>query len=614
LNALRSGIPAEQAYATNHLLKISFERGDKFKFESFAGLDEGLIQKVLEVGRLFWEIDFKLSWVADIEPACPGSLDGHEGTPEILEIISSLTPRTVLDAVLPAEFADAMVQINEAAMTIRNMVTLHENALYLSEFPSVKDMICIVLSLPENESVVELKHLTLEIAEQLTPHMKLSAEDPLYRSLISQMDSTDRGTILTALRSLGRISMNLDATNRLQNIPRTMLERIDQWLLLNDDELMDACLDFLYQYTAVVANIENLLQSINTETLVMRLVALLSHGARKFYRETSAPNPERKAPANDTIAPMPPDLLEMLLKIEEPERVHEWIKCFFEDDKDSFVTQISAWQAYQNAFASSLKTAGQSLITPADFIRNSTMVYKDSNAQVLREPGEMQQKFILQGIRPRALPVGIGGAVYQSCLWEDSVAKSNGPKACGQLCATRESMFHHILQHHLKIPQTADGRYVNGEQEVHCRWAKCTKYPNQTKMQLGMFARHIQAEVARSSPPPGSNSNNQRSSNGRAVPTGVSLGYEETLTVRDEKNPNAPAQAAGIPLSAVLVLRNIARNVVKTDSEEELHKQEASGGEPGGWNEKLFRLVRPRLFDILAQNKALVCLIMTRCI
>jgi chromatin structure-remodeling complex subunit RSC9 len=87
----------------------------------------------------------------------------------------------------------------------------------------------------------------------------------------------------------------------------------------------------------------------------------------------------------------------------------------------------------------------------------------------------------------------------------------------------------------------------------------------------------------------------------------MTVTFEETMTVRDERNPNAPPQAAGIPLSAALVLRNIARNVVKTEAEDELVKAQEEGGESGGWNETLFRPILPRLFEILAENRALVC-------
>ena len=52
LLALKSGIETEQHYALHHLVKISMERGDKYRFESFAGLAEALIEKVLEITSL----------------------------------------------------------------------------------------------------------------------------------------------------------------------------------------------------------------------------------------------------------------------------------------------------------------------------------------------------------------------------------------------------------------------------------------------------------------------------------------------------------------------------------------------------------------------------------
>lgn len=86
----------------------------------------------------------------------------------------------------------------------------------------------------------------------------------------------------------------------------------------------------------------------------------------------------------------------------------------------------------------------------------------------------------------------------------------------------------------------------------------------------------------------------------------MSIVLEETPTFRDERTPDAPPQAGGIPLSAVLVLRNIARNVVKTEAEEELLKEQTRNPEKGGWNEKLFRPHLSQLHGILAENLAMV--------
>ncbi|KAM4063033.1 ARID/BRIGHT DNA binding domain-containing protein [Hirsutella rhossiliensis] len=602
LNALRSGVPAEQAFALNHLVKISYERGDKYRFDAFPGLAEGLVDKALHVGSLFYHVQWTVSWDPYVDDGDIGCLDGNNGTPDILDRIQSLVERDVPEALQTEAYADELVLITEAVLTIRNMVTLPENAHNMSDFYPLKDLVCIIMHLPAKDSLIELKHMALDIAEQLTPFMALDADDALYKTLLSQLASEDRGTILTALRALARISMNLDATNNLADVTPEALRRMVNWLLLNDDELIDACLDFLYQYTAVVPNLDLLVRSTTPENLVDHLVRLLSHGARKSQREFVL-YPEQRLPARDEIAPVPEDLLQEMMKLEEPDRVHRWVKCFFDEDHNSFVTQLAAWQAYQSAFAGPLKTANKAMITPADFIRSSTSVYKNSNAQVLREPGEAQQKFIIHGIRARARPLSFDGTEYGRCLWATNPEKKN--EKCGQFYLKPEQMGEHILTAHLNEERGEGGQFGNEEREFRCTWGECFKYEKATKMRLRDFARHINTHILALLP--SHDAASKRSAKAWVVPAKtMTVTVEETMTTRDERNPNAPPQAAGIPLSAVLVLRNIARNVVKTEAEEELVKQQQMGGtEGGGWNERLFRPALARLFEILTENKAL---------
>jgi chromatin structure-remodeling complex subunit RSC9 len=600
LNALRSKIPEEQTFALNHLVKISFERGDKYKFDSFPGLAEGLVEKALCVGGLFYHVNWQLTWDSPTsgDPEC---LDGNCGTHDILERIQNLIEKDVPDALQTEKTADELLLITEAVLTIRNMVTLPENAHNMSDFAPVKDLVCIIMHLPANDSVVELKHLALDIAEQITPFMVLDASDPLYKTLLAQMASDDRGTILTALRALGRISVNLEATNKLGDVPQSVLQRIADWLLLNDDELLDACLDFLYQYTAVVPNVDNLMRSLVPENLVDHLVRLLAHGARKVHREFVLAA-EQKIPAREEIAPMPNDLLQEMLKLEEPDRVHRWVRSFFEEDDGSFVTQLAAWQAYQSAFVTPLKALGQPLITPADFIRNSTSVYEKSNAQVLREPGDPQQKFIIHGLRPRPRPLSLDGTEYGRCLWAMNPEKAH--EKCGQFYLSQEQMWSHILMGHLGEEKREDGKFENVEKEYLCTWGDCTKIDKPTKSSLHDHSRHINTHISAMMANAGAQSKQHQKPWVIPAKT-MGVTFEETPTIRDERNPNAPPQAAGIPLSAVLVLRNIARNVVKTEAEEELLKKQENGPERGGWNERMFLPVQKRLFEILAENKAM---------
>ncbi|KAF6819196.1 Chromatin structure-remodeling complex subunit rsc9 [Colletotrichum musicola] len=604
LMSLRSRIFEEQQFALYHLVKISFERHDKFKFEGFPGLSEALTEKVLEIGSYFYDVNWKVSWISQVAAENLDTLDASEGTDDILERIDALEPKDPNEHIVTGDVAQQLVLINEAGLTLRNMSLLRENAAHLAEFLPIKDLICIVLSLPKHEWVVEVKHSMLDIAESLTPYMEIDSSDPLYKVLMRELrDSDDRGAILTSLRALGRISMNLEATNRLDRVPSAVLVKISQLMLLNDDELMDACLDFLYQYTAVVSNVDNLVKSLNCEHLVQHLVRLLSHNARR-YQETTPLRPAVRPPSTDDPAAMPEHLLQELLKLQEPERCNQWVKCFFEEDKDSFVTQIAAWQAYQNAFKAACQAAGESLITPADFIRNSCSVYKGSKAEVWHgsgAPGEMQQKFIIHGIRCRAQPVGIDGKVFLRCLWDSASGRPN--EKCGHFFGTKETMWNHVLSAHLGWTRNDKGSFDNVEEELRCQWADCKKHAEATKMARVQMSHHLQTHCCQIF--------NGIAINEKKLPPGsrpgdtVSFQYEETPSIPDEQNPAGPPQAAGIPLSAVLILRNIARNVVKAPAQEDLLKLHELGGEGGGWNERLFRTLMPRLYEIMSENRLL---------
>lgn len=629
-----------------HLVKISYERGDKYKFSQFQGLAEGLTEFALDIGSLFYDVKWTVSNDPEFGDGSIGELDGINGASDILERIAHLKPKDIQDNFQSAEFTDHLTLITEAVLTLRNMAMLPENAWFLSEYPTLKDLLCILLHLPELDLVVELKHSALDIAEQITPFLILDSDDALYQTLLAQLKSADRGTILTSLRAIGRISMSHTETNKLSGVPQDILQRLMDWLLLNDDELMDACLDFLYQYTAVVANMETLLQATNVEHLVMQLVRLLSHGAKRVTREIVVNEAHVVYdPPSENVIPIPRDLLERLLAMEEPERCYAWIRCFFEEDPESQITQIAIWQAYNTAFLEPLKRKNRNMINAAEFIRNINTVYQTAGAQIVKGEGPQEgQKFVIKGIRPRPSPINPERQPYFRCLW--SRLPTGQPIRCNSWHLSAATMYDHILSDHLGETRGDDQKFLNKEGMYACAWDNCTKYRTPTSLHLVQFMTHIkthlkteearQKNLAASSSqqadvPSSGHPHHRRLPKSRVIRPAktITLTYEETASVRDERNPNAMPQAAGIPLSAALILRNIARNVVKTESEEALLKKQAQrkgsylqgssinsedivqeivegqGKFFGGWNERLFRPVMARLWEIFIENRLL---------
>ncbi|KAI2468213.1 hypothetical protein F4781DRAFT_279559 [Annulohypoxylon bovei var. microspora] len=606
LQALRSGIPAEQSFALNHLVKISFERGDKYKFESFQGLAEGLIEKALEIGSLFYHVDWQVSYFNDPDNSDIGVLDGLNGTSDILDRITRLKAKSILDHMQSADFSDRLLRITEAVLTIRNMVMLVENAIYMAEVYSLRDLLCIILRLPSLEMLVEIKHFALDIAEQLTPWLFLDSVDPLYTTLLAQLNSADRGTILTSLRAISRISMNLETTNRMQNVPAAVLQNIMNWILLNDEELVDACLDFLYQYLAVVANVESALKAVNMEHVTTHLIRLLGHGSKRV-KEDRILEPERIVPAAEEVAPLPPDLHERLTQTEEPQRCHQWLQSLFEETPGSQITQIAIWQAYQTSFGH-LTNTPKSALGAAEFIRTVSAVYETARASVIRHQRPDQTDiFLIQGIRARPLPVNPETKEeYSPCQW--MVAKGPYSKKCNLFFLGGEKMWQHVLTAHLGITIGEGGKVQEREIQASCDWENCMKYTKPTRMKLSELTRHTKTHfpsTQKRALGDGPDSLAKRQRKNYIIPAKtMSLTWEQTLVTRDDRNTKTD-QAAGIPLSAALVLCNIARNVVKTESEEQLLKKHEMGGEGGGWNERLFRPVMQRLYEVMTENKAL---------
>lgn len=579
------------------------ERGDKYKFEGFPGLAEALIEKMLEVGSLFYDVNWQISYTEDSEMLpTTDILNGIEGTPDILERIKHLIKLQVDDNIQTEEFSDSLLQINEAALTMRNMVMLEENAHYVSELAPLRDFLSIALNLPNSDTVVELKHYALDIAEQLTKYLHFEVGDPLYLSLLSQLNSQDRGAILTSLRAIGRISMNLEENNLLRGVPASAVQNIIDWTLLNDEDLAHACLDFLYQYTAVVENVDYLITEVKAEPLVKQLTRLLMHGARIIEKEFNLGQQYIK-PAPSEIAPIPQDLLFEITKFNEPERSSRWLRCLYEEDPDESITQIALWHAYQQQFTYLAAQTGIQLLPAADFIKNVSSTFGDKvNAQV--QTGAIT-KFIIKGIRCRSEPINLQGEPYTKCLWRSS----HVGRPCGEFFMDPKTGYQHILKSHLTAQPNAEGKFVNSTSTLGyvCAWDTCSRFRSAPAKKLSEIATHIKVHL-----PPKRIPDSERESQEDSAPPPAKkmkpsyvmhpprISFKYHYTAVDEHN-----DAAGIPLSAVLVLRNLARNVSKTEAEEGALKEgEAS------WVDRLFKPVEPRLFAIYAHNKILVCRIL----
>lgn len=633
LQGLRSLIPAEQDYALHHLVKISHERGDKYKFDSFPNLAETLIEYALGVSSLFYDVKWEISYTEDALEL--NVLDGINGTPEILQRIQCLKRIDAFDELEPEELAHKITKIHEAGLTIRNLSLLEDNAVYLSGLPQLRDFLTIVLNLPSSPLVIELKHYALDIAEQVTRAWSMEVEDPLYRSLLNQVDAgLDRGAILTSLRAISRISMNLDDSNLLPGVPISVLRHICKWLLLEDEELIHACLDFLYQFTAVPENVGLLLAHCDTlpiHSLLTQFARLLQHHAQESFTKHLIAPAIPVTPATE-IPAVPQELLEQFLKFDEPERSNFWLKSVFEEDAESEITQIALWQAYQTRFSEFI-TPQSGLLPAADFIKNVSSIFAGANAQVVNGPSS---KFIIKGIRQRHAPIDLKERVYSRCHWTPP-----GAKTCGEFFLKPKQMFDHIVMTHLGISKTEAGAWnldpksvsSRQDQPLDCHWAGCRHFSKpQFAAQLSPFAigMHVKTHLPDVSPKAALRQKHNRTAATETI-TPSKINLTKTVTGPDPDNSegreakysyyawyNTPTdergEAAGLSLTAVLVLRNIARNLPRAARDVREAAREFGNGDgireeeqkdEEGWMERLFGPLKPKFAFVMAHNRVL---------
>ena len=621
LQGLRSGLPEEENYALHHLVKISHERGDKYKFEAFPNLAEGLVEFALRISSLFYDVRWEISYSNDIHDI--NVLDGMYGTPDILQRIQCLDPLDRIDGLETWEQAHILTKVHEAALTIRNLCMLEENAIYLSTKPQARDLLSIALNLPPDPMVTEFRHYALDICEQITKYWLMDAEDPLYRSLLSQVEEgTDRGAIITSLRALCRISMHLENPNRLQGVPFAILTQLSDYLTLQDDDLAQASLEFLYIYTANIDNLALLLANavaLNVPALLDKVTNLLHHHATEQYTKQLTEHAVASAEAK-TIPVVPDDLMQEFLQLKEPERSNQWLRSVFEEKAESEITQIALWQAYQSLFTEHA-TAQEPLLPAADFIKNVSTIFTHANAQIVQGP---PQKFVIRGIRPRHGPTDMKGRTYTRCLWTQNDSEDpEKPGPCGHFAQKPKQLFEHIAKEHIGIPTINAGEWdLEAARKApaacqDCFWSRCRHFSwNQDTIPSPYeLAMHVKTHLADAT-----KKSLMRQRNNRTIATQTSRprstlegleeeGRRETYlhlawknTATDERH-----DPTGIPLMSLLFLRNVARNVPKAVARivGEANAGPGTEEESMKWLHELFLPLWERIFRVAAFDRTM---------
>lgn len=271
-------------------------------------------------------MDWQITYQVDDATVGEAISDKTSGSTDIVNSITTSRKRKRADQLEPELFNRRLTLINEAGLVMRNMVMLQENAQYLAKLPTIRTLLVILLNLPHRTTTTEIQQYGLEIAEQLTGYLIPKDNDQLFASLLAFVESNDRGSILSALRSICRFGLYHQQSISLVEVPMRILQRVCAWMVVEDEDLRGASLDFLYQYTSIPENVDTLLQHAEVDNLIKQLVRLLLHGARVEQHKEGprATSKIEETPQDVAIPRISQDHVEMLLGYDEPDRSTQW--------------------------------------------------------------------------------------------------------------------------------------------------------------------------------------------------------------------------------------------------------------------------------------------------
>ena len=293
--ALRSGLHDEIDWALHELVRMSYELGDDIRLEGVLSLADALLEKISSI--------FK-------------------------HIPSTNKQRRPAYINFQTKEYDKVL---EAMLILRNAALQEDNAIFLAlKVPRTKSVVERILTLPyaEYPELNELRYYGLDVAESIIPFTTITGEDdPLYIAMKQLLLSPERSSLILGLKALARMAVNDENNSLLQDIPIESSIRVQQLLLLEDDEeLVNAALDFLYQFTTYKSNVQTLVaKSGGMIKLVDSLVRLMGYGAKE--QKVTINVLKRMIPLEKLNAEPPTlssEILSGLLKLNEPERCIQW--------------------------------------------------------------------------------------------------------------------------------------------------------------------------------------------------------------------------------------------------------------------------------------------------
>ncbi|KAF9583327.1 Chromatin structure-remodeling complex protein rsc9 [Lunasporangiospora selenospora] len=466
LLALKSELPNEIDWAFSRLIALSYEWN-----EFSLNMIPGLLDELLSYTQPFFDCWAELS-------------------PKDIEELSE-------DDILSLCDTHNMERILQVFHILRNLSFLDQNVGILTDHMNFRKMLQQGLSIPSSGQLNELRIYCLDALECLSVTIILRSKFDIYlRELHRLLQTSDRALILGSLRALTRLAANEHNEKILSDIDPDIIERISQLLLTQDEELIGATLDYLYQFSSFHGDASVQIAKCYPGNIVSVLSRFLTWGSPK-----SASTPVTVDPAQQIL--------------HEPYRALHWLQSNFEYNPQAWISEADLFKLYQTKFA-----AHGPMLRSADLVTVSRVGFPKMETTFVQEVAGAPPVQIIKGFSKKPWIDFSGGNDRIMCRWI----------GCPAVFTTEADLFKHAAQEHISPGM---GLYT-------CQWLSCRRFTTPTHDRQKVI-KHLKTHFPLT-PSVKPFSNRPR-------------WFDMRPTVLEVPG----RELAGIPLTAVFILRNLAR-------------------------------------------------------
>ncbi|KAJ3008751.1 Chromatin structure-remodeling complex protein rsc9 [Thoreauomyces humboldtii] len=498
--AIASKLPNEVDWAFSKLIKLSFSKN------FYLGILPNILDEILDHASALFE---------NIEIIRENGF-----------IEARLKPRGKLadaSGLNSSDTHDTMERVLQVLHILRNLSFWPDNAVFLVRNHLFLTYVAKGAALSADSPYLEIKHYCVDLLDNLSPYMALQGKDDFFLAILRQMVmGDDRALIISSAQTLTRFcTSEINGKTFLEADNTDLVLRFLQLLLVPDEPLVTAVLDFFYEFSSLSNEASTLLADAAGYNVLKLLTKFLGWQSLSRKRPLPEDGPPTMTPFLSSSAGSTQRRMSTILP---PEFMNTPVPGT-PGNSNSITNGIPPREVPLPTAASGVLPAGMSLESaPMEGVEIAVAPHPDAENAM-----ELSQTYA------DSVPQEPSTVI---CCW-----RVGGTPGAAQLCyATfhiRADLVAHLESTHLMDRTQLDG----------CQWQDCARGRG-NGWPFGRLLKHIVTHLDVSSA--GSASTSSQHSAPAPARTGPT--FADTLQVTAQTD-----ELRGIPLTAMLVLRNLAR-------------------------------------------------------